>query len=160
LANTVAWGLMNWLPTYLLQARGFPPEKMGSSAAITNFAGAVGYLVGGYVCDRYFNGQLRLPIILGLLSSAAFTYLAAIAPTGEWVVAALVLVFLCSNVAFTALFTLPLFVVPPHSVGVAFGVVNTAGQISGVLSPVLVGYILELTTSDFRVVLYCMVALA
>jgi len=160
LANTVAWGLMNWLPTYLLEARGFGVEKMSVFTAITNLAGMVGFVLGGYLCDRYFSERLRVPIIAGLLTSAACTYLAAVAPTGEWAVAWLVLVYLTSNVAFTAIFTLPLLIVPKHAVGATFGAVNTAGQISGVLAPLLVGFILELTHNDFHMVLYCMVALA
>jgi MFS family permease len=160
LANVVAWGLMNWLPTYLLQARGFSMEKMGVFAAVTNLAGALGFVAGGYLCDRYFSGRLSIPIGWGLVTSAGFTYLAAIAPTGEWAVACLAGVFFLSYIAFTALFTLPLVIVPKSSVGSAAGIVNTAGQLAGVVSPLLVGLILELTSGDFKVVLYCMVGLA
>ncbi len=159
-SNIVSWGLMNWLPTYLLQARGFSPEKMGVLAALTNLAGALGCPLGGYICDKYFKNNMRVPIIWGLFISAGFTYLAATAPTGEWAVVYLAVVFLIINgVATTAIFTLPLLIVPKHAVGGAFGVVNTAGQISGVLSPLLVGYILELTHNNFQTVLYFMMGL-
>jgi nitrate/nitrite transporter NarK len=151
---------MNWLPTYLLNARGFSEQKMGIFAAATNLAGAIGFVLGGYICDKYFSERLRVPVVLGLITSAAFTYLAAIAPSGEWAVAALMLVFLSSNMAFTALFTLPLTLVPKRSVGAAVGIVNTAGQVAGVLAPLSVGYILDLTGNDFRAALYGMVALA
>jgi sugar phosphate permease len=159
LANTVAWGLMNWLPTYLLQARGFSVDRMGVFAAITNLAGAAGYVLGGYACDKYFSSNLRVPIVFGLLASAGMTYLAAVAPTGEWAVFCLAWVFLLANLAFVAIFTVPLLTVPKHRVGGAFGIVNTAGQISGVLAPVAVGFVLDLTRSDFKIVLYAMVAL-
>jgi sugar phosphate permease len=159
LSNTVAWGLMNWLPTYLLQARGFGVQKMGVFSAITNFAGAIGYPLGGYLCDKYFGQRLRVPIMLGLIVSGGFTYLAAVAPTGEWAVACLALVFLVLNATFTATFTVPLVIVPKHAVGSAIGVVNTAGQLAGVLAPVLIGYILKITHSNFEIVLYSLVAL-
>jgi len=159
LANLVAWGLMSWLPTYLLQARGFSVEKMGTFAAITNLAGALGYVWGGYLCDRFFAHRMQMPIIVGLLLSAAFTYLAAVAPTGEWAVAGLVAVFLFSNMAFTALFTIVLVIVPKQDVGSAFGVVNTAGQLAGVLSPVLIGYVLSATHGNFELMLYGLVGL-
>ena len=87
------------------------------------------------------------------------TWLAAVAPTGESAVACLVVVFLLSNIATTAIFTLPLLVVPPYAVGGAFGIVNTAGQLAGVLSPLIVGEILQLTQGSFEVVLYSMVVL-
>jgi MFS family permease len=160
LANVVGWGLMNWLPTYLLRAQGFDVQRMGVFTAVTNLAGAVGSVVGGYACDGYFTGRLRIPIIFGLLTSAVFTYLAAIAPNGEWAVTALALVYFLANVTSTALFTLPMLVVPKHVVATAFGVVNTAGQLAGVLAPLLVGYILEFTHENFRIVMYVMVLLA
>jgi len=159
LANSVAWGLMNWLPTYLLGTRGFSVEKMGIFAAITNLAGVVGYILGGYLCDRYFRHQLKIPIIIGLLISTGFTYLAAVAPNGEWAVVFLIPVFMFSNVAATALSTIPLVIVPKHAVGGAFGMVNTAGQLSGILSPLVVGYVLDVTGGNFTEILYGMVAL-
>jgi MFS family permease len=159
LFNIVNWGLMNWLPTYLLQARGFGVEKMGMFAAITNGAGVAGSVIGGYACDRYFARNLRWPIVWGLLLSAGLTWVAAVAPSGESAVACLVLVFLLSNIATTAIFTLPLLVVPSWAVGGAFGIVNTAGQLAGVLSPLIVGEILQLTHGSFEMVLYSMVVL-
>jgi sugar phosphate permease len=159
LANTVAWGLMNWLPTYLLGSRGFSVQKMGAYAAIANLAGVVGYMLGGYLCDRYFRNRLKVPIIAGLLLSTAFTYLAAIAPDGVYAVICLVPVFLFSNVVATALSTVPLVIVPKQAVGAAFGLVNTAGQLSGILSPLVVGWILTETHGRFEIVLYGMVAL-
>jgi len=160
MANLVSWGLMNWLPTYLLQARGFEAHKMGVFAAITNFAGALGNPIGGYLCDRFFSQKLRIPIIWSSILCALFTYLAAVAPSGEWAVFYMVLVFLVSNMSSAAIFTLPLVVVPKHAVGGAFGIVNTAGQIAGVLAPLFIGWILQISHGSFEFVLYAMVALA
>jgi sugar phosphate permease len=150
---------MNWLPTYLLGSRGFSVQKMGAYAAVANLAGVAGYMLGGYLCDRYFRNRLKVPIIAGLLISTAFTYLAAIAPDGMYAVVCLVPVFLFSNVVATALSTVPLVIVPKQAVGAAFGLVNTAGQLSGILSPLLVGWILTETHGRFEIVLYGMVVL-
>lgn len=37
---------------------------------------------------------------------------------------------------------------------------NTAGQVAGVISPLLVGYVLEVTGGNFQIVLFGMVGLA
>ena len=157
LSNVVSWGLMNWLPTYLLRAKGYSVDEMGILASLTNFAGAAGFVLGGYVCDRYFTGRLRIPLALGLFSSAVFTYLAAVLPGRGEAVACLVLVFITLNISFTAIFTLPLVIVPKHAVGGAFGIVNTAGQLAGVVAPTLVGSLLDLNHGNFRTVLFVMV---
>ena len=52
---------------------------------------------------------------------------------------------------------LPLVVVSKNAVGSAIGIVNTAGQLAGVLSPFLMGYVLEITKTDFQVMLYFLV---
>lgn len=160
LANVLGWGLLNWLPTYLMQARGFSPQKMGWFAGLTSLALGLGYIIGGYVCDRYFSDRLRVPIAGCLLMNAVLTYLAARAVSGEWAAVYLALGFFAIGVAGTALSTLPLIVVPQHAAATAYGIVNTAGQLAGLVSPLLVGYVLELTHSNFEVVLCCLVAVA
>jgi sugar phosphate permease len=158
--NMVSWGLMNWLPTYLLQARRFSIGKMGLFAALANLAGAFGYPLGGYICDKFFRQKLRIPIMLGMTATGLFVYLAAVATKGEWAVGYFLAVFLCLNAASTGICTLPLVVVPKSAVGGAFGIVNTAGQLAGLLSPVLVGYVLNMSQGNFKVALYGLVGLA
>jgi MFS family permease len=158
-ANMMNWGLLSWLPTYLLRARAFDVQKMGLFTAVTGLCFSLGLPAGGYLCDRYLRHHLRAQILAGLLGSAAMTGLAASAPTGEWAVACFALAFFCVGICNVAVFTLPLLVVPKHAVGGAFGIVNTAGQVSGVLSPLLIGYVLDVTHDDFRTVLYCLVGL-
>ncbi len=160
LANLVSWGLLNWLPTYLLRARGLDPERMGLFAALANFGGVIGYPLGGYLCDRYFSANLRIPILLGMTVSGLFTCLAAFATSGEWAVVCLLVVSMALNVAGVAICTLPLVIVPGHLVGSSSGIVNTAGQLAGVFSPILVGYVLTLSHGDFSVVLYSWVVAA
>jgi MFS family permease len=157
--NMVGWGLMNWLPSYLLHGRGFDTGKMGLFTALTMLSGAIGYPLGGYLCDRFFSQRLQVPIILGAIGSAAFVYLATVAPNGEWAVACLSMVFLLGNMASTAIFTLPLVVVSQRIIGSAAGIVNTAGQLAGVVSPLLLGYVLDFTRGNYQVMLYWLVAL-
>jgi nitrate/nitrite transporter NarK len=158
-ANMASWGLSNWLPAYLLHARGFSTEKMGIFAALPPLGGAAGYFAGGYVSDKYFRHKRHVAIVLGLIVSSAATYLAAIAPIGEWAVAALVVASAFTHIALAGLFTLPLVLVPQEAVGGAFGVVNTGGQLAGFLSPLLVGYTLDVSDENFTLVFYGFVGL-
>ena len=159
LANIATWGLLNWLPTYLLQARGFGTAKMGMLAPLPYIAGAIGYYAGGHLSDRYFANRRQIPVLLGLILAGGMTCIAALAPSGEWAIAALVPGFLCLFVASAGLFTLPLVISPPAAVGGAFGIVNTVGQTAAFLSPLLVGYVLDVTNRNFTVVFYGLVCL-
>jgi sugar phosphate permease len=156
--NMAGWGLMNWLPTYLLQARGFSVARMGIFASLPFLAGAVGYCLGGYLSDRYFKQRRKIPVVGGLIFGAVMTFLAARAPSGEWAVLLLAAAFLFLFVSSASLFTLPLVIVPREAVGASFGVVNTAGQVAAFLSPLVVGMALERTQDNFVVVFYGIVA--
>jgi sugar phosphate permease len=159
LGNIAGWGLMNWLPTYLLEARGFSVTRMGFFASLPYLAGAVGYYLGGHISDKYFSSRRHIPIVLGLTLGGVMTYAAAIAPSGEWAVAALVLAFLFVFISSAGTFTLPLVLVPKAAVGSAFGIVNTAGQLAAFLSPLLAGWVLNVTHGDFALLFYCIVGL-
>lgn len=156
-SNLANWGLMNWLPTYLLQARGFSIAQMGALASLPSLAGALGYVVGGQISDRFFHGQRRIPLCLGLLLSASFTYFAVKAGTGEQAIFHLVGAFLFLSVADSGISTLPMMLVPKQAVGGTYGLVNTGSQLAGFLSPLLVGYVLNATHSNFTLVFYCFV---
>ena len=157
--STAAWGLMNWLPTYLLQARGFSLSQMGLWGSLPYLAGAAGYYLGGYFVDCYFNTRRYVPIVAGLLGGGAMTYLAAAASTGGWSIVALILSFLFVFISAGGIFTMPLVIVPRHAVGAAFGFINTAAQVAAFLSPLAVGYFLNATHGDFTELLYGFVGL-
>lgn len=157
--GAAAWGLMNWLPTYLLQARGFSLSKMGLLSSLPYLAGALGYYLGGYFLDGYFGKRRQVPIVIGLLVGGISTYLAAAAPTGEWAIAAFICAFLFMFISAGGIFSLPLVLVPRQAVGAAFGFINTAAQLAAFISPLGVGYLLSATQSDFTKVLYCFVGL-
>jgi hypothetical protein len=104
--------------------------------------------------------NLRVPILVGSIATGGLTCLAAAAPTGEWAVAYLVMAGLIGGIGGTAICTLPLVAAPRHVVGAAFGVVNTAAQVAGLFSPLLVGYILSATDGNFEIVLYWLVGIS
>lgn len=156
-SNLANWGLMNWLPTYLLQARGLGIAQMGVLASLPSLAGALGYVVGGQVSDRWFHQRRWIPVLVGLVLSGLCTYLAATAATAVHAVMYLVGAFLSLAVADSGISTLPVILVPRNAVGGAYGLINTGSQLAGFLSPLLVGYLLSVTGGDFEVVFYCFV---
>ena len=159
LTNIATWGLMNWIPTYLLRARDFTIVRVGMFAPLPYLAGAAGYYLGGHISDKYFSGRRRIPILAGLILGGVATYLVAIAPSGEWAVAALMLAFLFLFISLAGIFTLPLVMVSQEAVGATFGLVNTVGQIAAFLSPLAVGYVLSVNHGNFTIALYCFVGL-
>ena len=155
--NMAAWGIMSWLPTYLLKARGFSVAQMGVYASLPFFSASIGYYLGGHFTDKFFNKRREFPVVLGLALSAIFIYLAAVAPSGEWAVVYLMIGNFFKYIATAGILTLPLSILPSSVVGSTMGIINTGGQIAAFLSPVLIGYILNVTGNNFTLVFYCIV---
>ncbi|MFV3131245.1 MFS transporter [Niveispirillum sp. KHB5.9] len=143
------WGFTSWLPTYLVEERGFSMVQMGMAASLPFIAGTLGCIGGGWISDRFFANNRRLPIILTPLISAVLLYL-----TYETQSVTLVMVYqtlsgFVLNFFFASFWALPISTVPRSRMGVTSGVINTAGQVAGFLSPVAVGYMLEITGGHF-----------
>jgi sugar phosphate permease len=157
-SNLAAWGLFSWLPTYLLRARGFGVEKLALYGALPYLAGALGYFLSGQLSDRYFRRRRHLVVPAGLILSALSTLAAASATSGDIAVTWLAPAFLFLAIADAGINTLPMVIVPLAAVGAAFGLINSAAQLAGFLSPLLVGTVLTLTSDDFTLVFHGFVA--
>jgi MFS family permease len=156
-SNMATWGLMNWLPTYLLKARGFSVAQMGTFIPLLFVGGALGYYLGGQVADRYFRESRRIPVLYGLLLAAGLTFLAASADGGSATIGCLTAAFFCLSAADSGIVTLPLIIVPRSAAASAFGFVNTAAQCAGFLAPLVGGYILDASGNNFVLMLNCYV---
>jgi MFS family permease len=159
LAGAANWGLQNWLPSYLLEARGYGVARMGIMATLPFAAGALGYLAGGVIGDRVFAGRRHHLIVLCLLGSALATYCAAVVSSGELSIALMTGSFFMLGMGLSTLFTMPLLLAPPELAGTAYGTANTAAQIAGFVSPLLIGLVLDSSGQNFTVALYFIVVL-
>jgi ACS family D-galactonate transporter-like MFS transporter len=157
--NLVFYGLVTWAPSYLAQARQLSLAAIGGATFIIFGAGFVGEIVGGFVCDswkaRGGSPNLVMRTVLGI--SGLFTTL----PT-------FLLAFVTSPVAAVALLASTLFFsrwgglywsIPPTltdraRVGVLGGMMNFAGNIAGILVPIVVGVIVQLTGSYFLALMF------
>lgn len=156
--NIAQWGIMSWLPTYMLKARGFSIAQMGVAASLPFFMGTIGYYVSGHLSDKFFKNNRQMPVIIGAIVGAVFLYLTAIVESDVMAVVCQMIGFFFITIGSAAIFTLPVAALPSQVVGSAMGVVNTAGQVAGFLSPLIVGYILTQSGGSFDIVFYLFVA--
>jgi MFS transporter, ACS family, glucarate transporter len=145
-----AWGIwffLTWFPTYLVKGRGLSQGEMGHFAALPFLFGAVGNLVGGYLCDRLSRrfglavGR-RLVGALGLLTSALFLVATALT-TGKWSgILLLAFGFGVMDCMVPAAWSVCTDVGGRWS-GAVTGAMNTAGQAGAFISTVFFGYLVE-----------------
>ncbi len=139
---------ITWLPTYLLEARGFTMTSAGLFSALPWVFGAVAFLCGGtltdYLATRTGNKKIaRCGVgIFGLTMSALMLVMVALTPNA--VAAAL---FIALALFFQFLTTPSVWAtcmdIGGHRAGVVSGTTNTFGNLAGTLAPIVFGYILE-----------------
>ncbi|HEX8354953.1 MAG TPA: MFS transporter [Pyrinomonadaceae bacterium] len=139
---------ITWLPTYLLQARGFTMTSAGLFSALPWVFGAVAFLCGGtltdYLATRTGNKRIaRCGVgVFGLTMSAVMLVLVAL--TEDAVTAAL---FIALALFFQFLTTPSVWAtcmdIGGHRAGVVSGTTNTFGNLAGTLAPIVFGYILQ-----------------
>jgi sugar phosphate permease len=152
------WGFSSWIPTYLVNARGFNMVDMGINASLPFLAGTIGLILGGYWSDKYFVGKRRNLIIGSNILSAIFLYLTFITSAQVPAMALLTLsgFFIC--LSFGAIWALPMNVLKPEVMGSSASLINFGGQVAGFISPIVIGYLIELAGGSFNTAFYFLIA--
>lgn len=145
------WFFLTWFPTYLVNQKHMDILNVGIFAAIPYIAAFIGVLFGGAWSDwmirRGFSVSIsrKLPIICGLLLSGCIV-LANYTTSTFLVVTIFSVAFFAQGIAAIS-WTMVSEVAPRELMGLAGGVFNFAGNISSVLIPIVIGFIVSVTHS-------------
>jgi MFS family permease len=141
------WGWSIWLPTYLRTARHFAFSTSGYlTFVIYGFAVAT-ILIIGHVSDRVFR---RAPFAgLGWASAAVLLMAAALAPSTTWSVILMIGALCAQQVGISCAEMLMHSVIGTADMGKSQGVRALLTQMTGALSPVMIGYILAYSGGGF-----------
>jgi ACS family D-galactonate transporter-like MFS transporter len=148
--NSTLVFFLTWFPTYLATERGMTFIKVGFYASLPFIAASVGVLFGGWFSDflakRYgLTVGRKAPVILGLCLSALIT-IAAFVDSNEVVIAVMSIAFFgqgMSNLGWTLISE----VAPKRLIGVTGGVFNFCTQLAGIITPIVIGFVVAATGS-------------
>ncbi|MHC8380642.1 MFS transporter [Pseudomonas sp. LB3P14] len=156
--TSITWFFMTWFPIYLVKERGFDILQAGFIAAIPALCGLVGGVSSGFISDRLLKktGSLSLarktPITIGLLLSSSIV-LCNYADSA-WLVVALMSVAFFGKGFGSLGWTIVADTAPKELIGTTGGVFNAFGNTAGIITPVVIGYILQSTGSFDAALLY------
>ncbi|MFZ4832569.1 MFS transporter [Rouxiella sp. Mn2063] len=141
--NMSVYGLMAWLPKYMVQQRELP---LGTSSAIMALSGAgswLAFLVTGWVVGRHMQGkEPQVMVVFSVLSGVAVWCLGN--SRGELAITlSLVASIICITTAFLTGFTLPMKRLPIEIIGGTMGVLNSGGILGGFVAPIVMGYLIS-----------------
>jgi sugar phosphate permease len=135
---------LTWLPSYLVDARGFTLLKVGLLASLPLWGGVIGDTVGGIATDwlvkRTGSARIgrRAVAITGLLGCAAFIVPAALTADPYIAVYCLTASMFFLECTIGPAWAVPMDCGGEYS-GTVSGMMNMAGNIGGALSPIVFG---------------------
>ncbi len=139
------FGLLSWLPSYLVKARGFELVKMGIFSGLPFLALGIAQPFGGWLSDKVFLGHRKTQAILVNLAAGPVLYGVVAAPTETIAMVLLVCTGFLVGMAFGPLWAMPMESVKRSYVGMATGIMNAGGSIGGILSPIIIGYLVGMS---------------
>ena len=149
----ITWMYQTWLPAYLEMQQHISIAKAGFLASVPLICAFFGALCGGWISDHLVRrgvelvASRRIPLILGLLASALFTGLAAMTSTAGLAITCIALAMFFMQFGITCKWILVTAVTPQAYCASAASNQNFAGFLGGTLSPILTGFIVDVTGS-------------
>jgi ACS family D-galactonate transporter-like MFS transporter len=163
--NTTLVFFLTWFPTYLATERQMGWLKVGFFSVLPFLAAAVGVMFGGWVSDWLLkrtgsaNVARKLPIICGLVGAASIIG-ANYVDSDAAVIAILSFAFFGQGMVGLG-WTLISDVAPKHLMGLTGGIFNTCSNLAGIVTPLVIGFIISATGSFFYALVYvCAAAVA
>ncbi len=158
--NAINWGLLSWLPTYLVNVRGLELLQLGWIAAIPGLSAIIGTFGSGYLLDKLPKGKEYIYGIISAVCVGILLYLMFIASSvTEFMVyqtiimifGAFIIIFLPTNVLKT---------VPTQIVGSTMGFVSFGGQLAGFVTPIAIGFLVEASRGSFDAAFWLLIGFA
>ena len=149
--TTLTYFFITWFPTYLIKERNMTVLKAGFVASLPAIAGFLGGILGGLISDRMLKAGYSLstarktPIVTGMLlsmSMIACNY----ASSNTVVIAVMSLAFFGKGIGALG-WAVVSDTAPVQAGGLSGALFNTFGNIAGITTPIVIGYILSATGS-------------
>ena len=143
----ILWGLVTWLPKYLVEARGMDITISGLLTAVPYIVAALSTLLFGWLSDRLSR---RAPFCaLQMLGGAAALFAAASVESATASVALMAIAFGFWGMGAAVTHTLVQSIVPAGVISTGSGIDNGVANLGAAACPALVGYTIGVSGSYF-----------
>jgi sugar phosphate permease len=139
------WGLMTWMPQYLVQARNFDISGMAGYISLAYAMAVVGILTGGRLVDRV---QSQSIIGIAALSCVALATMGiALVPSPIGAVVFMALAVAINEFVYPTVWAIMQTSLPAHLVVTGSGIVSGVGNLLSAISPFIMGWLIQVSGS-------------
>jgi len=158
--NNVLYGMLTWIPSYLVVAKHYSFIKMGFVAAAPSIGGLLGAICGGWISDKIFLKRRKPTMLITALTTAIMMVILINCPENVTLMGiCLFMTGLCLNVGWPAFTAYLMGLTKRETYPVAIAVVNSGGNLGGFFSPMIIGLVLDVTGNYNLAFLYFVVVL-
>jgi ACS family D-galactonate transporter-like MFS transporter len=156
--NSTLVFFLTWFPSYLAEERHMDWIKSGFAASLPYIAASIGVLFGGFASDRIIRATgsatlgRKLPIVAGLLMCSTMI-LANYISDNRIVIAIMSVAFFGQGMVNLG-WTLISDVAPRAMIGLTGGVFNLCANLAGIITPIVVGLVVQRTGSFYGALAY------
>jgi MFS family permease len=148
--NYTFYFMLTWIPTYLVRERGLSTAAMASVAGAAYLLNAVTALSAGWAIDRFIarsgSGNLPYKFTMGVAHLGSVACMLCMAfGSPSLALAALFAAQFLSGLSSPGTFAIPQLLAGPKAAARWVGVQNAIANLSGVLAPMLTGFLVEET---------------
>ena len=149
--TALTYFFITWFPIYLIKGRGMTIMEAGWVAALPAICGFTGGILGGFLSDLMISRGVhpsrarKTPFIFGMLLSTTLV-LANFSDSNAVVIMLMALAFFGKGLAAVGWAVLS-DVAPKKMIGLCGGVFNGIGNIAGIVTPLVIGYVVAITGS-------------
>ncbi|MCL6454860.1 MAG: MFS transporter [Alicyclobacillus sp.] len=141
--DIAAWGLVSWVPSYLMTQQHISLTGAGVLASIPFFVGTLSTILGGILFDKVFHRRHRWVIVPSMiLAGISLVLMLNSGSVGEFITYESCGAFFI-YLAFMPIYGLPMRLLSSKILGVGSGMINFGGQVGGVLAPIVMGWLVQ-----------------
>lgn len=139
------WFFLTWFPTYLVKYRGLNFLQSGFLSSAPFLAAFAGILLSGFLSDYMVRRNISLDVARKIPAITGLVLSMAIIGANYVKSPLLIIIFMCISffgngfASITWVFVSTL--APRHLVGLTGGVFNCIGNLSGIIVPIVIGYL-------------------
>lgn len=157
--NSVFYGLLTWMPTYLFRVHGLDIKSLGNASFFIFFAGFVGEIIGGVVADKWLAGgghpNTVFRTLFGVAAVVATVSIFSVAYVGNPFAVVLLLASTLFFLRWCGMYwVIPSALASRDRSGFLGGCMNLGGNIAGITVPLIVGFIVQFTGSYFLALMF------
>ena len=139
----IFYGIATWVPSYLLNAKGYSIMKMGWIAATPWAGGVVGNLLGGWISDNWLYGRRKPMMLISGLGTVIGMYAIIHSPNPTALGITMFFTGILLNSSWPSYFAFPMGFTTGKTYPVAIAIMIMGGNAGAFLSPMTGGYLLD-----------------